>query len=117
MARAGKRATPAPVEEDIPSYFIDTVDGASEASGDVDQPTADSVRSGPPAVERQAPPPTSFWSSVPPLVWIGVGVLLGNVVGTALEFVKGGPQKMQEMAMQQMMKQMMTCAWLACGPR
>jgi hypothetical protein len=115
VARAGKRATPAPVEEDIPSYFIDTVDGASEASGDVDQPTAVSVRSGPPAVERQAPPPTSFWSSVPPLVWIGVGVLLGNVVGTALEFVKGGPQKMQEMAMQQMMKQMMKQAGGAPG--
>lgn len=114
MARAGKRATPAPMEEDIPSYFIDTVDGASEASGEMDQPVAVSVRSAPP-VEKQAPPPTSFWSSVPPLVWIGVGVLLGNVVGTALEFVKGGPQKMQEMAMQQMMKQMMKQAGGAPG--
>ena len=92
------------MEEDIPSYFIDTVDEASEASAGLDQSVAVSA---PTAPEKQAPPPTSFWSSVPPLVWIGVGVLLGNVVGTALEFVKGGPQKMQEMAMQQMMKQMM----------
>ena len=92
------------MEDDIPSYFIDTVDEASEASAGLDQSVAVSA---PTAPEKQAPPPTSFWSSVPPLVWIGVGVLLGNVVGTALEFVKGGPQKMQEMAMQQMMKQMM----------
>lgn len=113
VVRAG-RATPAPVEEDIPSYFIDTVDGVREASGNSDQPVAVSVHGAPP-VEKQAPPPTSFWSSVPPLVWIGVGVLLGNVVGTALEFVKGGPQKMQEMAMQQMMKQMMKQAGGAPG--
>ena len=84
--------------EDIPSYF--------QVSSEVDQ--AASVVAPPPvAKEAQAPPATSFWSGVPPLVWIGVGVLLANVVSTAMEFVKGGPQKMQEMAMQQMMKQMM----------
>jgi len=56
---------------------------------------------------QQAPAATSFWSDVPPLVWIGVGILTANVVSSALNFVKGGPQKMQQMAMEQMMKQMM----------
>lgn len=35
------------------------------------------------------------------------GVVLAGVLGKVMELVKGGPQKMQEMAMQQMMKQMM----------
>jgi hypothetical protein len=84
--------------EDIPSYFQPAEEVAPQAT----------YQAAPaPSPVQQAPPPTSFWSGVPPLVWIGVGVLLGNVVSTALEFVKGGPQKMQEMAMQQMMKQMM----------
>lgn len=35
------------------------------------------------------------------------GVVLATVLGKVMAVVKGGPQKMQEMAMQQMMKQMM----------
>ena len=44
---------------------------------------------------------------------VGVGILMANVVSTALNFVKGGPQKMQEMAMQTMMNQMMKQAMTA----
>ena len=35
------------------------------------------------------------------------GVVLAGLLGKVMELVKGGPQKMQEMAMEQMMKQMM----------
>ncbi len=35
------------------------------------------------------------------------GVVLAGVLGKVMEVVKGGPQKMQQMAMEQMMKQMM----------
>ena len=124
---AGKKpAPPAPAEDidDIPSYFQDASVVESDSSsvrtaaaGIDGERAGESVGAtvGVAPRESVAPPPTSFWSSVPPLVWIGVGVLLGNVVGTALEFVKGGPQKMQEMAMQQMMKQMMKGAGGAGG--
>jgi hypothetical protein len=117
LPRAGKNArssdavpSSTSVEEEIPSYFQDAAVYEDGREGG----QTNSVALAPPAV-KEAPPATSFWSGVPPLVWIGVGVLLGNVVGTALNFVKGGPQKMQEMAMQQMMKQMMKQAGGAPG--
>lgn len=106
VSPAGAKADDTSVTDDIPSYF--------QPSSEVD-PEVSVVAPPPVAKEAQAPPATSFWSGIPPLVWIGVGVLLANVVSTAMEFVKGGPQKMQEMAMQQMMKQMMKQAGAPAG--
>ncbi|XP_075263523.1 uncharacterized protein LOC142355154 [Convolutriloba macropyga] len=56
-----------------------------------------------------APPPTyqpqkSGW---PPVVWVGIGVVLAFVLAKVLELVRGGPQAMQEKATEMMMQQMM----------
>eukprot|EP00890_Picochlorum_soloecismus_P000707 jgi/Picsp_1/1637/NSC_05112-R2_---NA--- len=101
VVRSGSGNTPIAsgnVEEDVPSYF------QSLEEGEMRTQVAPAQQN---LAPQQAPPATSFWSDVPPLVWIGVGILTANVVSSALNFVKGGPQKMQQMAMEQMMKQMM----------
>lgn len=48
-------------------------------------------------------PPKSGW---PPLVWIAIGMGLGFVLGKVFEFVRGGPEAMQQRAAQMMMEQM-----------
>ena len=107
---------------DIPYYFQEqqqtvdndarmvSPDATSTAAGMTagNQPYV-SVPQYPVAPSQSAEAP-SFWSQIPPLVWIGIGVLMANVIGSAIKLVKGGPQKMQEMAMEQMMKQMMNQA-------
>jgi hypothetical protein len=45
-----------------------------------------------------------------------VGIVAANVIGSVLNFVKGGPQKMQEMAMKTMMDQMMKQAMKGAPP-
>ncbi|KAK9817837.1 hypothetical protein WJX72_002915 [[Myrmecia] bisecta] len=57
-----------------------------------------------------APPPqpaAAAATGLPPLVWIGVGIVGYAIFQKIAELVKGGPQKVQEVMMQQMMQQMM----------
>ncbi|EFN51559.1 hypothetical protein CHLNCDRAFT_59183 [Chlorella variabilis] len=96
-------AVPPPLDaapQDIPSYFQPAPPPQLQ-QGQVYQAVP---QYGPPAV---APPQASFWGGIPPLVYVGIGVVLATVLGKVMAVVKGGPQKMQEMAMEQMMKQMM----------
>jgi len=106
--------SPAPEDAGVPSYFLPPT---PETGAPGQQPT---VYQAVPQYPIAPPPPaaqsTGFWSTVPPLVWIGVGILVANVVGSALSFVKGGPQKMQEMAMKTMMEQMMKQATKGAPP-
>ncbi|KAH7621531.1 hypothetical protein Ndes2526B_g03868 [Nannochloris sp. 'desiccata'] len=116
VKKAETAATPSPAPEDagVPPYFLPP---APEAGAPGQQPTV--YQAVPQYPVTPAPPaaqPTGFWSSVPPLVWIGVGILVANVIGSALNFVKGGPQKMQEMAMKTMMDQMMKQAMKGAPP-
>ncbi|KAI7836497.1 hypothetical protein COHA_009645 [Chlorella ohadii] len=92
--------TPAAPPTDIPAYF-QPAPVAPQQQGQAYQAVPAPQYAPPPAPEG------SFWSRIPPLVYIGVGVVLAGVLGKVLEVVKGGPQRMQQMAMEQMMKQMM----------
>ncbi|KAI3424344.1 hypothetical protein D9Q98_009897 [Chlorella vulgaris] len=100
-SRRGEAATPPPTPppvqapeapQDIPTYF----QAAPEPQVYQAVPQYSSL-----------PQPPAPKAALPPLVYIGIGVVLATVLSKVLGFLKGGPQKVQEMAMQQMMKQMM----------
>ncbi|KAL6781525.1 hypothetical protein ACKKBG_A11515 [Auxenochlorella protothecoides x Auxenochlorella symbiontica] len=93
--RASKGDTP----DDIPEYF------RTEATKPVTQ--EQQYQSVSPTYRPAPGPQSSAGSQIPPLVWVGVGVVVATLVKPVLNFFTGGPAKLQQLAMEQAMKQMM----------